>query len=79
MQYFSDVLSELTISNGIVRVGFGVQHKSSNEAKAEVVPTAVINMPVEAFANSLPILQGLVDKLIKDGVLKINDKKQLAS
>lgn len=79
MQYFSDVLTELTVSNGVVHIGFGVQHKSKNDAKLEALPSAVINMPVESFANSLPILQGLLDKLLKDGVLKVNDKKQLSS
>lgn len=77
--FFADAVSEVTIGNGVVRIVFGVQRKASKDAKPELQQTFSLNLPIEGFANSMPALQGLVDKLAKDGVLKTRDAKQLNS
>lgn len=76
---FADTVAELTVASGVVRVTFGVQHQKSRDAKPEMMPVASINLPIDGFANSVVILQGLVDKLVKDGVLKQKEKQQLSS
>lgn len=76
---FADAVSEVSIGAGVVRIVFGVQRKASKDAKPELVPSLSLNIPLEGFANSMPALQGLVDKLVKDGVLKARDAKQLNS
>lgn len=76
---FADAVSEITVGAGVVRIVFGVQRKASKDAKPELVQTLSLNLPIEGFANSMPALQGLIDKLMKDGVLKARDAKQLSS
>ena len=77
--FFADTVAEITVGAGVVRIVFGVQRKSSKDAKPELTPTFSLNLPVEGFANSMPALKGLVDQLVKDGVLKTRDAKQLGS
>lgn len=76
---FADAVSEVSIGSGVVRIVFGVQRKASKDAKPELVQSFSLNIPLEGFANSMPALQGLLDKLVKDGVLKTRDSKQLSS
>ncbi|MCC6075854.1 hypothetical protein ACFPTX_18790 [Pseudomonas sp. GCM10022188] len=76
---FADAVSEVSIAGGVVRIVFGVQRKASKDAKPELQQTFSLNIPLEGFANSMPSLQGLIDKLVKDGVLKTRDAKQLGS
>lgn len=76
---FADAVSEVTVGAGVVRIVFGVQRKASKDAKPELVQTLSLNLPIEGFANSMPALQGLIEKLMKDGVLKARDAKQLGS
>jgi hypothetical protein len=76
---FVDAVSEVSVGAGVVRIVFGVQRKTSKDAKPELTQTLSLNIPIEGFANSMPSLQGLIDKLLKDGVLKTRDAKQLGS
>lgn len=77
--FFADAISEVSVGSGVVRIVFGVQRKSSKDAKPELTQSFSLNIPIEGFANSMPSLQGLMDKLLKDGVLKTRDAKQLSS
>lgn len=72
---FADAITEVTVGAGVVRIVFGVQRKASREAKPELVETLSLNLPIEGFANSMPGLQGLIEKLVKDGILKPRDAK----
>lgn len=76
---FADAVAELTVASGVVRITFGVQHQKNRDAKPEMTSVASVNLPIDGFANSVTIMQGLVDKLIKDGVLKQKEKNQLSS
>jgi hypothetical protein len=67
---FADTVAEVTVGSGVVRITLGVQRQKSRDAKPELVPVSSINLPIDGFANSVVVLQGLVDKLVKDGVLK---------
>lgn len=76
---FADAVGEVSVGAGVVRIVFGVQRKASKDAKPELQQTLSLNLPIEGFANSMPALQGLIDKMVKDGVLKPRDAKQLGS
>jgi hypothetical protein len=76
---FADAVAEVSVGAGVVRVVFGVQRKGPKDERPELVPTITLNLPIDGFANSVPVLQGLIDKMVKDGVLKLRDPKQSGS
>ena len=75
---FADGLGSVSINSGVVRLEFGVQDNSSKLKdedslkvhQAVMRPSCMLNIPVQEFANMIVHLQGLVEKLEKDGVLK---------
>lgn len=83
-QLFADGLGALSIHNGVIRIELCINKKDPNakgaaDTKVVLVPSCVVNIPVEGFANMVPHLQGLVEKLEKDGVLKRQDVKPSGS
>lgn len=80
-QIFADGLGAISINSGVVRIEFCTQRKDPNakgaaDAKVVLVPSCAVNIPIEGFANMVPHLQGLVEKLEKDGVLKRQDAQK---
>lgn len=76
---FADTVAEVTVGSGVVRIVFGAQRQKSRDAKPELVPVTCINLPIDGFANSVVVLQGLLDKLVKDGVLKPREGSSASS
>jgi hypothetical protein len=73
---FADAITNIIVTGPLVRLELSVvdaaPQKAGEPAKLRVERHVVI--PMDAFANAVAMQQGLVDKLVKDGVLKKRDK-----
>ena len=69
-QFFADGLTEVSVVAGVVRIEWGVLRRSEANPKGALAGTVALNIPVEGFAQAMGALQQLMEKLIKDGVLK---------
>lgn len=67
---FADAVRNISISHGVVRLELALHERHSEKEAGELKPTALLVMPVEGFAGSVPGMQQVLEKLVKDGVLK---------
>jgi len=67
-QFFADGISEITVAAGVVRMEYFVFQKGGGTPEKQ--PLFTLLMPIEGFANSIPGLQDLFDKMLKDGIIK---------
>lgn len=69
---FTDAITNIYVTGPLVRIELSevdmVPKQAGDPAKLKV--TRYVVMPMDAFANAVGLQQGLVDKLVKDGVLQ---------
>lgn len=70
--FFADVLGNISVTNGLVRLEFGAQHLPQRENEsARLEPTHRLVMPLAGFLNALNLQEQVRTQLIKDGTLKV--------
>lgn len=69
-QMFADGISEISVVAGVVRIEFFVLHRKGQNAPAERVPSFSLAIPIEGFANSVPGMHQLLEKMVRDGAVK---------
>ena len=68
---FADGIGEITVIAGVVRMEYFVQlKKGKDNSTTELRPAFSVNIPIDGFANSMAGLQNLMEKMLKDGVVK---------
>lgn len=74
---FADTILNIAVTGGLVRIDLGVVTPVPNqEGKTELRGSATqqLVMPLEGFVRSFGIQEGIIKKLIEDGVLKQQEK-----
>jgi hypothetical protein len=82
---FIDGIGSISVAHGVVRIEALVQTrkqapndgsagKDSNSAQVAMVPTMTLNVPIDGFVKMVPALQAVIDKLVKDGVVKVSER-----
>ena len=76
---FADGLARVTVRGGVVRLTFGTQEEKQNE-QVEMIASHQIIMPMDGFLNAFNVMQGIVTKMEKDGLIKKveNQSKSIA-
>lgn len=72
MVLFADRIMSVAVTNTLVRLEFGVQ-KPVEQKEGEPMPleaTSTVVMPLEGMLASMSMLEDLMRKLVKDGVIK---------
>lgn len=73
---FADGIRGISVAHGVVRLQLALHERHSESEAGELKPTVTLVMPVEGFASTVPGMQQVLEKLVKDGVLK---KREAAS
>jgi hypothetical protein len=66
---FADGLARVTVRGGVVRLTFGTQEEKQ-EGETEMTPSLQVIMPMDGFLNAFNVMQGIVAKMEKDGLVK---------
>lgn len=66
---FADGLARVTVRGGVVRLTFGTQEEKQNE-QVEMIASHQVIMPMAGFLNAFNVMQGIVAKMEKDGLVK---------
>jgi len=66
---FADGLARIAVRGGVVRLTFGIQEEKK-DGQPEMHPSQQIVMPLDGFLNAFNVMQGIVAKLEKDGLVK---------
>ncbi len=66
---FADVLARVQVRTGVVRMTFGTQEEKQDK-QTEMVETHQVIMPMDGFLNAFNVMQGIVSKMEKDGLIK---------
>lgn len=66
---FADGLARVTVRGGVVRLAFGTQEEKQ-EGQIEMIPSHQVIMPMDGFLNAFNVMQGIVAKMEKDGLIK---------
>lgn len=75
---FADAITNIIVTGPLVRLELSVVDTTVPRKGDEAVKLRVADyvvMPIDAFANAVAMQQNVVDKLVKDGVLK---KREIA-
>lgn len=67
---FVDGIGDIAVAGGVVRIDWVVHRKKSSGSAVERQPVISMAIPIEGFANSMIPLQQLIEKMVKDGVVK---------
>lgn len=72
MVLFADRIMSVAVTNTLVRLEFGVQKPVEQQegAPMPLEPTSTVVMPLEGLLASMSMLEDLMRKLVKDGVIK---------
>ena len=69
-QIFADGVVGVSVAAGVVRMELGVVKRTDATGKGALQAISTLNIPIEGFALTMAALQPLLDKLVKDGVVK---------
>lgn len=69
---YADAITNLYVTGPLVRIELSEVEVGPKQAgdPSKLRVTRYIVMPIDAFANAVGLQQGLVEKLVKDGVLQ---------
>lgn len=66
---FADGIGEISVSGGVVRIELVTSIKRSTK-ETERRSAGMIAVPIEGFANLVPPLQQVLQKMVDEGVVK---------
>jgi len=69
---FADAISNIYVTGTLVRLELSQVELSTGKeiSQTNLKVTGYVVLPIDAFANAVSMQQGLIEKLVKDGVLK---------
>ena len=69
---FADAISNIYVTGSLVRLELSQVELSTGKeiSQTNLKVTGYVVLPIDAFANAVGMQQGLIEKLVKDGVLK---------
>lgn len=68
---FADRIVNLSITGPLVRIELGIlQLPTAEGQKTQLVPSQTLVMPLEGFVQSFGVMEGVVKRLVADGVIK---------
>jgi hypothetical protein len=69
---FADAISNIYVTGPLVRLELSQVELSTGKeiSQTNLKVTGYVVLPIDAFANAVGMQQGLIEKLVKDGVLK---------
>ncbi len=74
---FADVISNISIVSGVVRIDFmRMKHFDAGTKQAQFELSHRLAMPLDGFLRSVELQEGIKAQLIKDGVVTVNPQGQ---
>jgi hypothetical protein len=69
--FFADRVANIALTGTLVRLEFGVMQAPVAEGqKQQLLPSQTLVMPLDGFLASFGMMEGMVKKLVADGVVK---------
>ena len=69
---FADAISNIYVTGPLVRLELSQVELSTGKeiSQQNLKVTGYVILPIDAFANAVGMQQGLIEKMLKDGILK---------
>jgi hypothetical protein len=69
---FADRIVNLAVTGPLVRIELGTMQLPTAEGqKPQLVPNQTLVMPLEGFVQSFGMMEGVIKRLVADGVIKM--------
>ena len=72
---YADNVGKVSVINGNVRIELLVIDEVKDNNEVALRPTSELVMPLDGFVKSFETQKKIIDKLVEDGILKLNDNK----
>ena len=72
---YADNVGKVSVINGNVRIELLVIDEVKDNNEVALSATSELVMPLDGFVKSFETQKKIIDKLVEDGILKLNDGK----
>lgn len=75
---FADRLVNIAVTGSLVRIELGAMQLPTAEGqKPQLLPTQTLVMPLDGFVASFSMMESVIKRLVKDGVIKTKSQDKL--